>query len=60
VITGALTGAGFALVTLAATAFELDIDPAQPERPMLRLTLTLAGMTAGPILQFGLLEVGLW
>ncbi|HTX81554.1 MAG TPA: hypothetical protein VME44_05215 [Streptosporangiaceae bacterium] len=60
-ITGALTGAGFALVTLAATAFELDIDPARPESPMLRLTLTLAaGMTAGPILQFGLLEAGLW
>ena len=32
VIIGALTGAGFALVHSAATAFALDIDPAQPER----------------------------
>jgi hypothetical protein len=60
-IAGALTGAGFALVSLAVTAFELDIDPARPERPELRLTLTLAaGMTAGPLLQIGLVEAGLW
>ena len=60
-IVGALTGAGFALVYSAATAFELDIDPARPERPVLRLTLTLAaGMTAGPLLQIGLVDAGLW
>ena len=58
---GALTGAGFALVYSAATAFELDIDPARPERHLLRLTLTLtAGMAAGPLLQIGLVEAGLW
>jgi hypothetical protein len=61
VIIGALTGAGFALVFSAATAFELDIDPARPERHLLRLALTLAaGMTAGPLLQIGFLEAGLW
>ena len=61
VIIGALTGAGFALVCSAATAFELDIDPARPERHLLRLTLTLAaGMAAGPLLQIGFLEAGLW
>jgi len=60
-IIGALTGAGFALVYSAATAFELDIDPARPERHLLRLTLTLAaGMAVGPLLQIGLLEAGLW
>ena len=47
---GALTGAGFALVYSAATAFELDIDPARPERHLFRLTLTVAaGMAAGPL-----------
>jgi hypothetical protein len=52
VIIGALTGAGFALVYSAATAFEIDNDPARPEPHLLRLTLTLAaGMTAGPLLQ---------
>jgi hypothetical protein len=61
VIIGALTGAGFALVYSAATAFELDIDPARPERHLLRLTLTLAvGMAAGPLLQMGFIEAGLW
>ena len=61
VIIGALTGAGFALVYSAATAFELDIDPGAPERHLLRLTLTLAaGMAAGPLLQIGLVEAGLW
>ena len=61
VIAGALSGAGFALVYSAATAFELDIDPARPERHLLRLTLTLAaGMAAGPLLQIGLVEAGLW
>jgi hypothetical protein len=61
VIIGALTGAGFALVYSAATAFELDIDPARPERHLLRLALTLAvGMIAGPLLQIGFLEAGLW
>jgi len=61
VIIGALTGAGFALVYSAATAFALDIDPARPERHLLRLTLTLAaGMAAGPLLQIGFLEAGLW
>jgi hypothetical protein len=61
VIIGALTGAGFALVFSAATAFELDIDPARPENPMLRLNLTLAaGMAAGPVLQIGVVEAGLW
>ena len=61
VIVGALTGAGFALVYSAATAFELDIDPSAPERHLIRLTLTLAaGMAAGPLLQIGLIEAGLW
>jgi hypothetical protein len=61
VIAGALTGAGFALVYSAATAFALDIDPARPEYQLLRLTLTLAtGMAAGPLVQIGLLEAGLW
>jgi MFS family permease len=61
VIIGALTGAGFGLVYSAAAAFELDIDPARPERHLLRLTLTLAaGMAAGPLLQMGLVEAGLW
>jgi hypothetical protein len=61
VIIGALTGAGFALVSMAVTAFELDIDPARAERALLRLTLTLAaGMTAGPLLQIGLVEARLW
>lgn len=61
VIIGALTGAGFALVQSAATAFSLDVDPARPERQLLRLTLTLAaGMAAGPLLQIGFLEAGLW
>jgi hypothetical protein len=61
VIAGALTGAGFALVYSAATAFGLDIDPVRPERPLLRLALTLAaGMVAGPLLQIGLVEAGLW
>jgi hypothetical protein len=61
VVVGALTGAGFALVYSAATTFELDIDPARPERHLLRLTLTLAaGMAAGPVLQIGFLEAGLW
>jgi hypothetical protein len=61
VIIGALTGAGFALVYSAATAFALDIDPARPERQLLRLTLALAaGMAAGPVLQIGFLEAGLW
>jgi MFS family permease len=61
VIVGALTGAGFGLVYSAATAFELDVDPARPERHLLRLTLTLtAGMAAGPLLQMGLVEAGLW
>ena len=60
-VIGALTGAGFALVCSAATAFELDIDPARPERHLLRLTLTLAaGMAVGPLLQIGFLEAGLW
>jgi hypothetical protein len=60
-IIGALTGAGFGLVYSAATAFELDIDPARQERDLLRLTLTLAaGMVAGPLLQIGLVEAGLW
>jgi hypothetical protein len=61
VIIGALTGAGFGLVYSAATAFALDADPARPERHLLRLTLTLAaGMAAGPLLQIGFLEAGLW
>lgn len=61
VIAGALTGAGFAFVYSAATAFELDIDPARPERPVLRLTVTVAaGMIAGPLLQIGLVEAGVW
>ena len=61
VIIGVLTGAGFGLVYSAATAFELDIDPARPERDLLRLTLTLAaGMAVGPLLQMGLVEAGLW
>ncbi len=61
VIIGALTGAGFGLVYSAATGFALDIDPARPERHLLRLTLTLAaGMAAGPLVQVGLLEAGLW
>jgi hypothetical protein len=61
VIIGALTGAGFALVYSAATAFALDIDPARPERHLLRLTVTLAaGMAVGPVLQMGFLEAGLW
>jgi hypothetical protein len=61
VIAGTLTGAGFALVYSATTAFELDIDPARPERHLLRLNLTLAaGMAAGPLLQIGLVEAGLW
>jgi MFS family permease len=61
VITSALTGAGFALVYSAATAFELDIDPARPEHHLLRLNLTLAaGMAVGPLLQIGFLEAGLW
>jgi hypothetical protein len=60
-IIGLLTGAGFGLVYSAATAFELDIDPARQERDLLRLTLTLAaGMAAGPLLQMGLVEAGLW
>jgi MFS transporter, FHS family, glucose/mannose:H+ symporter len=61
VIIGALTGAGFALVYSAATTFALDIDPARPERQLLRLTLRLAaGMVVGPLLQIGLIEAGLW
>ena len=61
VIVGALTGAGFALVNSAATAFALDIDPGRPEGHLLRLSLTLAaGMTAGPLIQIGLVEAGLW
>jgi hypothetical protein len=61
IIIGALTGAGFALVYSAATAFEVDIDPGAPERHLFRLTLTLAaGMAAGPLLQIGLIEAGLW
>jgi MFS family permease len=61
VIASTLTGAGFGLVYSAATAFALDIDPARPERHLLRLTLTLAaGMAAGPLLQIGLIEAGLW
>jgi MFS family permease len=61
VIAGALTGAGFALVYSAAIAFALDIDPARPERHLLRLALTLAaGMAAGPLIQIGLVEAGLW
>jgi hypothetical protein len=61
VIIGALTGAGFALVYSAATAFELDADPGAPERHLLRLTLTLAaGMAAGPLIQIALVEAGLW
>jgi hypothetical protein len=61
VIAGALTGAGFAMVYSAATAFELDIDPDGPERHLLRLSLTLAaGMVVGPVLQIGLIEAGLW
>jgi MFS family permease len=61
VIIGALTGAGFALVYSAATAFALDIDPARPERQLLRLTLALAaGMVVGPLLQIGVVEAGLW
>jgi hypothetical protein len=60
-LAGALTGAGFALVYSAAAAFEMDIDPARPERHLLRLTLTMAaGMVAGPLLQIGLVEAGLW
>jgi hypothetical protein len=61
VFIGALTGAGFAMVYRAATAFELDIDPARPERHLLRLTLTLAaGTIVGPLLQLGLVKAGLW
>jgi hypothetical protein len=61
VIIGVLTGAGFAMVYWAATAFALDVDPARPERQLLRLTLTLAtGMGVGPLLQIGLLAAGLW
>jgi MFS family permease len=61
VIIGTLTGAGFALVYSAATAFELDIDPGRSERHLLRLGLTLAaGMAIGPLLQIGLIEAGLW
>jgi hypothetical protein len=61
VIIGALTGAGFALVYSAATAFELDINPGRSERHLLRLSLTLAaGMTIGPLLQIGFIEAGLW
>jgi MFS family permease len=61
VIIGALTGAGFGLVYSAATGFALDADPARPERHLLRLTLTLAaGMAAGPLIQIGLIEAGLW
>jgi hypothetical protein len=61
VIAGALTGAGFAMVNSAATAFELDIDPDGPERHLLRLNLALAaGMAVGPVLQIGLIEAGLW
>ena len=61
VVIGALTGAGFAAVYSAATAFELDNDPARPERHLLRLNLTLAaGMAAGPLLQMGILVAGLW
>jgi hypothetical protein len=61
VIIGALTGAGFALVYSAATAFELDIDPGAPERHLLRLSLTLAaGMAIGPLIQIGFIEAGLW
>src|SRR5258708_31557781 len=60
-IAGALTGAGFALVYSAATAFALDLDPGRPERHLLRLALTLAaGMAAGPLIQIGLVEAGLW
>jgi hypothetical protein len=60
-LAGALTGAGFALVYSATTAFEVDVDPARPERHLFRLTLTLtAGMAAGPLLQIGLVEAGLW
>jgi hypothetical protein len=40
VIIGALTGAGFAMVYSAATAFELDIDPDAPERHLLRLSMS--------------------
>jgi MFS family permease len=61
VIAGALTGAGFALVYSAAIAFALDIDPARPDRHLLRLALTLAaGMAVGPLIQIGLVEAGLW
>src|SRR5262249_46414276 len=61
VIIGALTAAGFALVYSAAPAFAPDIDPARPERHLLRLTLTLAaGMAVGPLLQLAFLEAGLW
>ena len=61
VIIGALTGAGFALVYSAATAFELDIDPDAPEVHLLRLSLTLAaGMFVGPLLQILLIEAGEW
>jgi len=61
VIIGLLTGAGFALVYSAATAFELDIDPHAPERHLLRLSLALvAGMAVGPLLQIVLVEAGLW
>ena len=61
VIIGGLTGAGFALAYSAATAFALDVDPAHPERHLLRLTLTLAaGMAVGPALQIGFVEAGLW
>jgi hypothetical protein len=61
VIIGALTGAGFALVYAAATAFALDVDPARPEPHLLRLNLTLAaGMAAGPVLQIVILDAGLW
>ena len=61
VIIGALTGAGFALVYSAATAFELDIDPGRSERHLLHLSLTLAaGMAIGPLLQIGFVEAGVW
>jgi hypothetical protein len=60
-IIGTHTGAGFALVYAAATAFALYIDPARPERQLLRVTLTLAiGMSVGPLVQIGFLEAGLW
>jgi hypothetical protein len=61
VIIGALTGAGFALVYSAATAFALDADPARPEPHLLRVNLTLAaGMAVGPVLQIAFIEAGLW